>query len=688
MMRVFQRIKIAYRTHSDFLPLFILAASFRLMTLLLFRPGGFIMDWSEYYNFLSTARLSDYGLYPFRDFWVEYPPLFPWLFTAIYRLSLLIPPWDIYRFSFNTLLGLSLLPFEMGNLILVYLIALEIYNQSTALRCSWYYTCLFVPVYTLISYFDCLPLFFLLLALYLLLRGHERLAGFALGTGTMIKLIPVLVLPVGLRILKGLSKKVGLLVSAIVTIGLWSAPFLWLGRDFYFTFLKSVLTRSSWETIWAVLEGYYGYGVVPGDRLNPAADFSIHPSTLPWSWITLAFAMVGLWLYTRPLESKNKRKTVLLAALTLNLFFLYSKGYSPQFLVNLLPFVVLLLPNLRGVIYCTLLSVINIIEFPIFFVMLYNEHWILVAIVVMRSMLLLALGIEYGLQFFSPSSAKAAKLWQRASTPLLAVLLIGGCVASYPMGRAYSHSRYILEPDRATVIRFLNTQVDGDNQASLIFTEQTLYVRFYPFLRKTFSMHVVKHADEGLAEIASEHNQIWLLQEPEAVPPVKQWLDENRHLLAHYRFREVELRRYSVQPDRSSPPLANLGNRVRLLSYRIDSTQVKAGEEVCLTLYWQAVRRMDTSYTVFTHLLGEDGNIWGQKDNPPASGQSPTLGWLEDEVIEDRYVIPIQANTPPGTYQIAVGMYDPRSMERLPVLDQGGHPQEDRVLLPQEIHIK
>ncbi|MDH4138393.1 MAG: hypothetical protein OEW09_17000, partial [Anaerolineae bacterium] len=277
---------------------------------------------------------------------------------------------------------------------------------------------------------------------------------------------------------------------------------------------------------------------------------------------------------------------------------------------------------------------------------------------------------------------------QRTSAFLLAILLVGGCVASYPMGRAYSHSRYVLEPDRAMVIGFLHTQVEEDNQASLIFTEQSLYVRFYPFLRKTFPMYVVKHADDELAEIASQHSQIWLLQGPEAAPLVRQWLDENRHLLARYRFRENELRRYSAQRDSGSPPLANLGNQVRLLSYQIDSPQAKAGEEICLTLYWQAVRRMDTSYTVFTHLLGKDGKIWGQKDNPPDSGQSPTSEWLEDEVIEDRYIIPVQADTPPGTYQIEIGMYDARSMERLPVLDQGGQPQEDRVLLPQQIHIK
>ena len=105
-----------------------------------------------------------------------------------------------------------------------------------------------------------------------------------------------------------------------------------------------------------------------------------------------------------------------------------------------------------------------------------------------------------------------------------------------------------------------------------------------------------------------------------------------------------------------------------------------------MTLYWQALQEMDKSYTVFTHVIDEDNRIWGQKDNPPASGTSLTSEWQEGQVVEDSYIIPIQADLPQGMYRIEVGLYDPQSMQRLPVLDERGRPQGDRITLPERIH--
>jgi hypothetical protein len=112
---------------------------------------------------------------------------------------------------------------------------------------------------------------------------------------------------------------------------------------------------------------------------------------------------------------------------------------------------------------------------------------------------------------------------------------------------------------------------------------------------------------------------------------------------------------------------------------------MEAGREVSLTLYWQALREMDESYTVFTHLVDDENRIWGQKDNPPASGTFPTPEWREGEVVEDSYVIPVQANAPQGTYRLIVGMYDPQTMQRLPVLDKEEQAQGDSVLLQERI---
>ncbi len=63
---------------SDFWLVLALFVAFRLLTLFLLRPGGFIRDWSDFDTYLGIAAISDYGLYPFWHYWLEWPPLIPW----------------------------------------------------------------------------------------------------------------------------------------------------------------------------------------------------------------------------------------------------------------------------------------------------------------------------------------------------------------------------------------------------------------------------------------------------------------------------------------------------------------------------------------------------------------------------------------------------------------------------------
>ena len=92
-----------------------------------------------------------------------------------------------------------------------------------------------------------------------------------------------------------------------------------------------------------------------------------HPTRLPWTFITIGFVLFYLALYTRTVDWSDGRRAVAFTALTQNLLTLYLKGYSPQFLVMLLPFVLLLIPGWRGIAYALLLSVVNLVEYPIYF---------------------------------------------------------------------------------------------------------------------------------------------------------------------------------------------------------------------------------------------------------------------------------------------------------------------------------
>ncbi len=50
-----------------------------------------------------------------------------------------------------------MLPFQIGNLVLIYLISLKVYDRPSALRCAVFYACLFVPLFTWLGWFDGFP---------------------------------------------------------------------------------------------------------------------------------------------------------------------------------------------------------------------------------------------------------------------------------------------------------------------------------------------------------------------------------------------------------------------------------------------------------------------------------------------------------------------------------------------------
>jgi hypothetical protein len=129
-----------------------------------------------------------------------------------------------------------------------------------------------------------------------------------------------------------------------------------------------------------------------------------------------------------------------------------------------------------------------------------------------------------------------------------------------------------------------------------------------------------------------------------------------------------------------------LGNLATLLGYDVDGT-VSAGEMLRLTLYWQCLQQEDHSYTVFVHLLDQDGAIRGQLDGVPSGGEAPTTSWLEGEVVRDQREIPVDAQSPVGEYVLEVGMYDPKTAQRLLVYDAHHNPVGDRILL-QEIGVE
>jgi uncharacterized membrane protein len=120
-------------------------------------------------------------------------------------------------------------------------------------------------------------------------------------------------------------------------------------------------------------------------------------------------------------------------------------------------------------------------------------------------------------------------------------------------------------------------------------------------------------------------------------------------------------------PPSITPGEAQFADLALLLGHQIQEDTLCAGEALEVDLYWRAIGTTDQAYTVFVHLVGPDGRLYGQQDNPPGNGTLATDRWQPGDLIRDSYRLMINANAPPGDYRLAVGLYDPATLERLQV---------------------
>ena len=124
-----------------------------------------------------------------------------------------------------------------------------------------------------------------------------------------------------------------------------------------------------------------------------------------------------------------------------------------------------------------------------------------------------------------------------------------------------------------------------------------------------------------------------------------------------------------VAPSEADPSVAldcHIGQGIVLRGYDLSRDRIAAGGKLTLTLYWEPLAIPERDYTVFVHLAGADGRPVAQRDGYPLGGRYPTGLWRPGEVIRDAVELTVPADAS-GTYRLLVGMYDPRTLERLPV---------------------
>lgn len=117
------------------------------------------------------------------------------------------------------------------------------------------------------------------------------------------------------------------------------------------------------------------------------------------------------------------------------------------------------------------------------------------------------------------------------------------------------------------------------------------------------------------------------------------------------------------------PALARFNNDELAL---LDATIVRPpgtwrhGATVELDLTWQALKQPNRDYTVFMHILDENGQPWGGTDEKPQGNTLSTLNMVAGRVYTDTHMVQIDLKGPTEGYHMELGIYQTTTGERVP----------------------
>ncbi|MDP6502512.1 MAG: glycosyltransferase 87 family protein [Planctomycetota bacterium] len=388
--------------------------------------------YSEFASFhYPFAALSDFGFYPFVHYWMEYPPLFPWLSVAVYKLCAFLCSVETpahFR-SYCVVLQSIVALFDGANAMLIFLLVRRSVNAKNGLLACGAFVLSFVLNQADAGFFDSITLFFILLCMELFLRDRRLLSGIAFGLGIVTKVMPIALVPAVTRFKWDKASMIRFAVGGLLPVLLFWGSFFFIRADYAAMPIRANSVRQPWETVWALMEGQHLFGFlgpVPsgetgieihpriwesinrvkdrGKGLNPAQyfraagrfspDLSLYPkTTLGTVYSGIGLLVIGLvaftWMKLRLLERPHG--FVQYCGCLICVFLVYSKGWSPQFVV--LPVAVLLIgfPDWRGVLAAAALLIVNYLEMPVWLFDVQSESMknnLLLGVVLARTALL------------------------------------------------------------------------------------------------------------------------------------------------------------------------------------------------------------------------------------------------------------------------------------------------------------
>ncbi len=109
------------------------------------------------------------------------------------------------------------------------------------------------------------------------------------------------------------------------------------------------------------------------------------------------------------------------------------------------------------------------------------------------------------------------------------------------------------------------------------------------------------------------------------------------------------------------------GDVIELVGYSITKTPPSENgqdSELIVNLFWRILEPTDDYATIFVHLIDGTDTIIGQHDGQPVSGTYPIPFWQPGDIIVDSHPLTVPQDFSGVQAKLAIGLYDPDSLER------------------------
>lgn len=234
----------------------------------------------------------------------------------------------------------------------------------------------------------------------------------------------------------------------------------------------------------------------------------------------------------------------------------------------------------------------------------------------------------------------------------------------------------------ASIAEYAGFWADSSRLERLTF--HTIAVRHPTFPEGTY-LYFINGADQAWSTMALIRygNRVWVSG---INTPLEARLRDHSNPIVIYMDAQGEPREIPVDKQvatRTIPDLpVEFEGSIRLENYELTRQRVKRGEMLGLILYWRTTKKMDKDYTVFVHLIDEDGRVIEGVDSQPQDGNRPTSSWQEGELVPDGRVFPIPEDAPLGdNLRLEIGLYYLPTMQRLSIVNSSGAPFDDKLVI-------